>query len=191
MIHLTIFMRRLILIRMDDLLDDFGDKLTNLRKAANLSQVQLAEEVGISQATISRLEATQTYSGDLVLVAKLARFFRIPLKELLPYLQADLTRDVFFAFCPNPLCIENTVTNEGLVDWSSFKEYPSGDFPDVNFCTTCGTPLCKECPSCQRKFVKFSLYCIRCGVRVCNRPTEEEAKMIERKREVLHGVLPF
>ena len=162
-------------------MDDFGEKLSESRKAANLTQAQLAEKVGVSQTTISRLEATKTYTGDVGVVAKLARFFKTPLKELMPYLQSGMIGDTFFAFCPNPFCSENTLDESEGLQWTSFREFPASDFADVNFCPGCGTALCKECPSCQRKFdKKFTLFCIRCGTRVCDRPTAEEAERIQK-----------
>jgi transcriptional regulator with XRE-family HTH domain len=152
-------------------MENFGDKLTALRKEANLSQAQVAEKVGISQTTISRLESTKVYSGDVAVVAKLARLFKVPLKELLPYLQAGVIGDTFFAVCPNPDCEDNSEF-PNQVTWASFREYPSSDFSEINFCPTCGTALCKECPSCQRRFdKKFTLFCVRCGARVIDNPT--------------------
>jgi transcriptional regulator with XRE-family HTH domain len=170
-------------------MNDFGDKLTALLKGAGLTQAQLAAAIGVSQATISRLASTKAYAGDVGVVARLAQHFKIPLTELLPDLHSDVTGESFFAFCPNPFCYENEISRDVFLAWSSFREYPSDDFSETNFCSSCGTALCKECPSCQRKFnKKFTLFCVRCGVRVCERPTPEEQKKI---RNMIEDDIPF
>jgi transcriptional regulator with XRE-family HTH domain len=168
-------------------MNDFGTTLTDLRKAAGLSQAQLAEKLGLSQTTISRLESAKVFTGDVGVVAKIARFFKTPLKELLPHLDATVTGETFFAFCPNPSCFENQTGSPQK--WKSFKEYPANDYPEVNFCPSCGTSLCKECPSCQKKFDrKFTLFCVRCGTRVCDPPPESPRYIPEPDAE---GEKPF
>src|SRR4051812_29596067 len=93
-------------------MDSFGPRLAELRKQAGLSQAELASVVGVSQATISRLESSNGYPKDMRLLSKISKALGEPLSVLLP---EDVLKefshhlgDSFFAFCPNPFCDRNT-----------------------------------------------------------------------------------
>jgi DNA-binding XRE family transcriptional regulator len=159
----------------------FGSSLAELRKARKLSQAEMAAQAGVSQATVSRLEASEKHPTDVRLLAKLAKALETPLSELLPA-GSDLPfryGEQFYAFCPNPFCSLNRtgIDKEGVpfVSWTSTTSYPSNEFDEVNYCATCGTELVKDCPSCKRRFdQQRTNYCVTCGERVSDHPTEEE-----------------
>lgn len=60
----------------------FQTKLLKLRQEFNLSQKQLAEKIGVSQASINYWEKGQR-TPSIDAVQKLADFFKIPISELL------------------------------------------------------------------------------------------------------------
>lgn len=59
-----------------------GDKIKDLRKGKKLTQVQLAEEIGIAQSTLGMIEKNRTPAGRKTLV-KLADFFGVTIDYLL------------------------------------------------------------------------------------------------------------
>lgn len=164
------------------------NKILVLRKELGLTQSELADQVGVSQTKISRLESDLDGSVDLRLLSKIARALNRPVSELLPEeLAEDLQRtaqDVFYAFCPNPLCRSNAIKRErgdATVYWNSDKQYAQDRFDETNFCPKCGEELVKECPSCKRRRdAQHTLFCITCGQRMYDRPRPDEWEQIER-----------
>lgn len=63
-------------------MNGFGDKLQRLRKQRNLSQGDLAAELGIHQTTVSGIERNERLPS-LELALTIARFFGIDADELL------------------------------------------------------------------------------------------------------------
>jgi transcriptional regulator with XRE-family HTH domain len=61
---------------------DIGIKMKNARKAAQLTQEQVAQELGVSRQTISNWENSKTYP-DIVSVVKLSDLYKISLDLLL------------------------------------------------------------------------------------------------------------
>lgn len=167
----------------------FGNTISALRKRQEMSQNELAQEAGLSQATVSRLEGLDEFPSDLKLLSKLARALSEPLAELLPESFADEIhstnqRRTFQAFCPDPFCSRNsTGRNENgnvYFDRKSNTQYSSQDYETINFCGSCGTDLVKECSSCKRRISNgLSRFCVSCGNEISNRPTTEEWKKIE------------
>lgn len=66
----------------DDLKDIFASNLERLRKQKNISMIELSEEIGVSQSTISDWENGKKMprSGS---IQKLADFFQVQKTELL------------------------------------------------------------------------------------------------------------
>ncbi|MCP4501483.1 MAG: helix-turn-helix transcriptional regulator [Deltaproteobacteria bacterium] len=60
----------------------FGKKISELRKARGLTQVEFAEQLSLSQGTINDYER-RTSNPSLNLVRRLAAFFEVPVAELL------------------------------------------------------------------------------------------------------------
>ena len=64
---------------VDDM--DPGNKIYELRKKSNLSQEQLAEQVGVSRQTISKWELSET-APDIKQAQTLSQIFNVSLDEL-------------------------------------------------------------------------------------------------------------
>ncbi|MGD2252764.1 MAG: helix-turn-helix domain-containing protein [Anaerolineales bacterium] len=173
-----------------DILACMNDKqvdLTQLRKQKNLSQADLAEMAGVSQATISRFEKGES-QPSLQVLAKIARALNMDVREIIPQERLDQIfgfepLEKFYAFCPNPLCPRNEYgrDSEGTdyIRWRSGSTYSIDRYQEVNFCPRCGTDLVKECKSCGKLLeLEASRYCISCGKELTNRPTKEEWKKI-------------
>lgn len=167
----------------------FGESISALRKREEMSQDDLAQAIGHSQATVSRLEDLEKSPSDLKLLSKLARALSEPLADLLPQSFADEIfpanrEDTFFAFCPNPFCSGNSTGRKenGNVysSWKSNTQHSSEDYDTINYCGSCGTDLVKECSNCKRRISSgFPKFCVSCGNEISNRPTPEEWKKIE------------
>jgi len=150
-----------------------------------MSQGALAGLCGVSQATISRLEASEEEPSDIRVLSRIGRALGIALRDLVPERSqpiSSLAPFEFYAYCPNPHCSSNNVKIEPkgpVVEWKSWKAYPEEDFVNINFCGSCGAELLKECPNCRRRFTdKYANYCITCGQTVWRVLTEEERELL-------------
>ena len=68
--------------RVNEKLAGFGERLARLRKAAGYTQVELAEEVGVSQRNIAYYEG-QTQHPPTAILPELARALRVTTDERL------------------------------------------------------------------------------------------------------------
>lgn len=59
------------------------NSLSELRRAKGITQDKLSLETGISQSTLSRIESRGCDNVDMAIVAKLAKFFAVPLDTFL------------------------------------------------------------------------------------------------------------
>lgn len=168
------------------------NRIAELRAEQKMTQAQLADLAGVSQATISRLESINEDSDlrqDTRLLGKIAKGLKVSLAELFPdCFSPRLKGEEFWAFCPNPMCEKNEsgVYENGTphVCWKSGSLYCSDDYDDVNYCTHCGTQLVKECPNCRKPLEeRYPKFCIKCGHKICSRPTAEEWKLIQQHWE--------
>lgn len=173
----------------------FGSRVSAFRKDRELSQGELAKEIGVSQSTISRLESGQQPPEDARMLSRLARALELPLSELLEgtevpaHLSTELTSR-FWAFCPNPFCNRNRIRgnpDEPAVQWASEQPYDATEFESTNYCSKCGTELAKQCPSCKKPLTeRGTRYCVTCGERITERPTTDEWS--EMSRSLQRGV---
>ncbi len=163
-------------------------RIIELRKEKKISQNKLAKEVGVSQATISRIE-TGDFEPSLQILAKIARYFQIGLRELVTEERLEALIDTglvdyLYAFCANPFCDSNELyrkDGEPVVSWKSSKSYDANRYDEINFCPQCGSDLIKECPNCGRRLEEgYATYCIRCGEEIVDRPNEEEWERIRK-----------
>ena len=58
-------------------MDNFGRKLTHLRKQKGLSQDELATDLNISQSSVSNYESGAT-NPDVFILEKIAEYFKVP-----------------------------------------------------------------------------------------------------------------
>jgi transcriptional regulator with XRE-family HTH domain len=167
-------------------METMGQKLAALRQEKELSQEALARRAGLSQTTVSRLEKGEQVASTQTL-AKLARALGTSLAELVPedaLKAADGDGDTH-AFCPNPFCVRNKLTKKdgrAVVFWESWQSVSAEKWADVNFCRSCGSDLVKECAGCGKRMAeKGGLYCVRCGEKLTQRPTQDEWKKIREQ----------
>jgi transcriptional regulator with XRE-family HTH domain len=66
-----------------DLYPFIGRRIAELRRTANLSQAELAEQLKVATNTVSRWE-TATYKPSADDLARLARQFRVPISSFFP-----------------------------------------------------------------------------------------------------------
>ena len=165
--------------------------MATLRKAAELSQEGLAERLGMSQSSVSRIESNSSPPSDPRLLSRLARVFELPVSELLEEAEVPdgLTTELmgeFWAFCPNPFCDRNERSRSGagdpVVQWKSGMFFDPELFAETNYCSRCGEELVKQCPSCKKPLrERGARYCTTCGTQLTDRPTEDEWDRIRRE----------
>jgi len=73
---------------------EMGDRIRECRKRKNLSQADLAEEIGVSNNTISNME-TGSNNVKLENIEKVADFFKVPLDYLVKGMGQAPTDDTF------------------------------------------------------------------------------------------------
>ena len=59
-----------------------GERIRTARSAANLSQADLAQRVGVAQAAISRIERDETQDPGVLIVAGIAKALGVSLDQL-------------------------------------------------------------------------------------------------------------
>lgn len=67
---------------MEDCCSFDHEKVRELRKEKNLSQIELANKIGTYQHVISKIEARITKSPSYWMVCKISQFFKIPVEDL-------------------------------------------------------------------------------------------------------------
>ena len=155
---------------MTNLSPDICLKIRDARRAAKLSQSELAAEVGCKQSALSMFEqGCPTKLNDEV-VEKLAKKFNIELKDKPPTsnlqpptfnLQPSTFNLPLRGFCPNPNCPSN---KPYLVDGRQLylPDREAADPIGAKFCAMCGEVLEKRCPNCGAP-VHAGGICSLCG----------------------------
>ena len=137
-------------------------KLRDARRAAKLSQSELAVEVGCKQSALSMFEQGDGTKLNDEVVGKLAKKFGVSLEESVSLLtRVSTVTSASRGFCPNPKCPSNAAY---AVDGRTFLR-PDRDAADPvggKFCALCGEVLEKRCPNCGAS-VHDGAICSFCG----------------------------
>ena len=167
----------------------FGTRIARLRKRRKFSQSALAFRSGTSQATVSRVEASEQPPADTKLISQLALALDVNVTDLLagmsvPSALLSSGQEDFYAFCANPFCDSNQTERNPdgtcVVAWNSSQLHHASVYDETNYCVRCGEDLVKSCPSCGKRLKKAGTkFCATCGAVVANRPTKDEWKKIE------------
>jgi transcriptional regulator with XRE-family HTH domain len=175
--------------------ESIGSRIAKARLALKLSQLELAGALGVSQATISRLESSDEYPKDIRLLAKVARELEIPIAEVFPQgLFEGTDAAPFFVFCPNPLCGGNDRTMRDGSPTLSYKaaKHSAREFDKANYCKLCGTELVKDCPACGRRFTDgISKFCETCGQKIFPEILEDQWEQIRKLAAPHDDDIPF
>lgn len=153
---------------MTDLSPDICRKLRDARRAAKLSQSELAAEVGCKQSAISMFEQGQPTKLNDEVVEKLAKKFGVELKsakggdeEEPVAVRVEPAAFPGSGFCPNPRC----PSNKGYeLDGRRFMlpDRSSADPVGGRYCALCGESLERRCPNCGST-VHAGAICSLCG----------------------------
>ena len=142
---------------------DICYKIREARRAAKLSQSEVAEEVGCRQSALSMFEQGSPTKLNEDTVVKLAKKFGIALEG--PVCKTDvpvqIERSSAMAFCPNPVCPTNraySVAGRRFLLPSNAEADPIGG----RFCALCGEVLERRCPGCGAA-VHAGAVCSICG----------------------------
>lgn len=139
------------------------------RRAAKLSQQDVATEVGCKQSALSMFEQGDPTKLNDEVVEKLARKFKVDLQAsptnafadvstLTPQLQRPSAHT---GYCPNPNCPSNRRYEvEGRV--LSLPDRDVADPVGGKFCAMCGESLNRNCPNCGAP-VHPGAICSICG----------------------------
>lgn len=143
---------------MTNLNPDICFKLRDARRAAKLSQSELAAEVGCKQSALSMFEQGRPTKLNDEVVEKLAKKFKVsltppPSTATSSSLSTSPSTSTYFlstplrGFCPNPNCPSN---KPYFVDGRELR-LPDREMADpvgAKFCALCGEVLEKHCPNC-------------------------------------------
>ena len=153
---------------MTNLSSEFCFKVKEARRAAKISQGELAAEVGCKQSAISMFESGDGTKLNDEVVARLSKKFGIEITSVGPEKggQASLPRSVaahnpHTGFCPNGDCPSNhryDVAGRILARPDREEADPVGG----RFCAVCGEVLERRCPNCGAA-VHEGAVCSFCG----------------------------
>lgn len=150
---------------MTNLSPDICFKLRDARRAAKLSQGEVALEVGCKQSAISMFEQGQPTKLNDEVVEKLAKKFGVSLVARKSEDEVATSKASSFAaataFCPNPACPSNhayEVSGRRLFQPDRSAADPVGG----RFCAVCGEILERRCSNCGAA-VHTGAICSLCG----------------------------
>jgi len=134
----------------------FGALVKQHRQLQGLSQIDLANTLGVHQSTISRFEAGQTDALSEKYVLALCAYFNIDPASARP-LEAVYV-------CPNPtcpLCYLFLVNGQIRGKPASILASPGKTL----FCGACGTLMLDQCPGagCKEPLSQTNAACTSCG----------------------------
>ena len=150
---------------MTNLNPDFCRKIREARRAAKISQGELAAEVGCKQSAISMFEQGDGTKLNDDVIAKLSKKFGIEIStessDIVPVSPRPLVHDPHTGFCCNPNCPSNSryeVDGRILYRPDRAVADPAGG----RFCALCGEALSRRCPNCGAA-VHDGAICSFCG----------------------------
>ena len=139
---------------MTDLNPEICRKLREARRAAKLSQVEVAKEIGCKQSALSMFEQGDGTKLNDEAIGKLARKFGVDLAAASSggaggRASGDVVRvsEKGVGYCPNPHCPSNHAYDvEGKTCY--LPNRAAADPVGGRFCAMCGEVLVKKCPNC-------------------------------------------
>ena len=139
-------------------------KLRDARRAAKLSQSELAAEVGCKQSALSMFEQGDGTKLNDAVIGKLAKKFGVSLDveaSVSKLTGTCLAASASRGFCPNPKCPSNAAY---AVDGRTFlrPDRTAADPAGGKYCALCGEVLEKRCPNCGAP-VHDGAICSFCG----------------------------
>ena len=149
---------------MTNLSPEICFKLKEARRAAKLSQSELAAEIGCKQSALSMFEQGDGTKLNDAVIGKLAKKFGVSLTAEAPadgFVGPVVTASASRGFCPNPKCPSNAAY---AVDGRTFlrPDRTAADPAGGKFCALCGEVLEKRCPNCGAP-VHDGAICSFCG----------------------------
>lgn len=143
-------------------------KIRDARRAAKISQSELAAEIGCKQSAISMFEQGNPTKLSSDAVVRMAEKFNVPLDEKNSVAPDAVLKPMDFppeeptrGFCVNPRCPSNRRIDAGgrkLV----LPDRKLADPVGGRFCAMCGEVLEKRCPNCSSP-VHDGAVCSVCG----------------------------
>ncbi len=153
---------------MTNLSPEFCFKVREARRAAKISQGELAAEVGCKQSAISMFEQGDGTKLNDEVIGKIAKKFGLDISSKgddksgsNSLLSAHIRHDSHSGFCPNANCPSN---HRYEVDgrWLARPDRETADPVGGRFCAVCGEILERRCPNCGAH-VHSGAVCSFCG----------------------------
>ena len=149
---------------MTNLSPEICFKLRDARRAAKLSQSELAAEVGCKQSALTMFEQGDGTKLNDTVIGKLTKKFGVSLEASVPvggFMGPSVAASASRGFCPNPKCPSNAayaVDGRTLLRPDRAAADPAGG----KYCALCGEVLEKRCPNCGAP-VHDGAICSFCG----------------------------
>ena len=143
-------------------------RLKEARRAAKLSQIEIAKEIGCKQSALSMFEQGDGTKLNDEAIRRLAKKFGIDLAAKSKSVGEAVQSGAFACasakgagFCPNPQCPSNHAYE---VEGKTFylPDRATADPVGGKFCAMCGEVLVKACPNCGAP-VHAGGFCSVCG----------------------------
>ena len=144
--------------------------LREARRAAKLSQIVVADEVGCKQSALSAFEQGDGTKLSAEVVEKLAKKFGVDISKkakgaasagMVDVSAAHVVSEKEKGFCPNPRCPTNHAYEvEGRTYY--MPDLAAADPVGGKFCAMCGEVLMKTCPNCGARVHRGGV-CSICG----------------------------
>ena len=139
-------------------------KLKDARRAAKLSQRELASEVGCKHSALSMFEQGDGTKLNDAVIGKLAKKFGVSLEASVSasgFTGPAVAASASHGFCPNPKC--PSIAAYGVVGRTFLRpDRTAADPAGGKFCALCGEVLEKRCPNCGAP-VHDGAICSFCG----------------------------
>jgi len=144
-------------------------RLKTARKAAKISQIDLANEIGCKQSALSMFEQGDGTKLNDEVIRRFAEKFGVDLdaKKKATAAKGDAPRPALVmrsqtrGYCPNPRCPSNRAYDvEGRTLY--MPDRAAADPVFGKFCALCGETLIKSCPNCGAP-VHDGGFCSLCG----------------------------
>jgi DNA-binding XRE family transcriptional regulator len=158
-----------------------GKRIKQIREQAGMTQAEFADEIGIGQPHLSRIEREESEPSMEVLRKIARRFHSGDLLEVIrgtksvQKLEAVLESDVQkWAYCLNKKCpnaqgLIDSGGGIGLLGFTGYRAVPAFDESGEEniYCDACGAKLIRACPECGRKIrSNKQTFCAGCGHRL-------------------------
>lgn len=148
----------------------YGDKITQLRKAANMTQGQLGELLNVSPQAVSKWEHNLS-EPDLATMKKISTIFNISLDDFLNIESNIVGED------SNPIDADKVATMVSNSVTNAVNETMQNQPKTLGYCVSCGTIVTEE----NLGIASPKITCKKCYAEQLENEKTERANLLQKK----------